>query len=93
MDLLTQLEHETDLPGVTQEQIDAARVEGARDMGRFSAPVWPTATIGDVNLAFGDPGYRDALCSLISREVTETEESSQAGLVIRFGLGEVIINP
>lgn len=32
-DLLTQLETETDVPGVTQEQIDAAREEVARDMG------------------------------------------------------------
>ena len=32
-DLLTRLEHETDISGVTQEQIDAAREEVARDMG------------------------------------------------------------
>jgi hypothetical protein len=32
-DLLTRLEHETDIPGVTQEQIDKARQEVARDMG------------------------------------------------------------
>jgi hypothetical protein len=32
-DLLTRLEHETDIPGVTQEQIDAAQGEVARDMG------------------------------------------------------------
>jgi len=33
MDLLTRLETETDVPGVTQEQIDAARAEVAHDMG------------------------------------------------------------
>jgi hypothetical protein len=32
-DLLTRLEHETDMPGVTQAQIDLARDEVARDMG------------------------------------------------------------
>ena len=32
-DLLTRLEHETDIPGVTQEQIDLARADVARDMG------------------------------------------------------------
>jgi hypothetical protein len=32
-DLLTRLEHETDIPGVTQEQIDTARQEVARDIG------------------------------------------------------------
>lgn len=33
MDLLTCIEDETDVPGVTREQIDAARAEVARDMG------------------------------------------------------------
>jgi len=33
MDLLTRLEHETDIPGVTQEQVNAAREEVARNMG------------------------------------------------------------
>ncbi len=32
-DLLTRLEHETDIPRVTQQEIDAAREEVARDMG------------------------------------------------------------
>lgn len=32
-DLLTRLEHETSIPGVTQEQVDAAREEVAQDMG------------------------------------------------------------
>jgi hypothetical protein len=31
-DLLTRLEQETDVPGVTQEQIDAAREEVSRNM-------------------------------------------------------------
>jgi hypothetical protein len=32
-DLFTRLEQETDIPGVTQEQVDAASREVARDMG------------------------------------------------------------
>lgn len=32
-DLLTRLEQETDIPGVTQEQIDTPRAEVTRDMG------------------------------------------------------------
>jgi hypothetical protein len=32
-DLLSQLEHGTDIPGVTPEQIDSARQEVTRDMG------------------------------------------------------------
>lgn len=33
VDLLTRLEHETDIPGVTQDQIDASRREVSRDIG------------------------------------------------------------
>ena len=32
VDLLTRLEHETDIPGVTQDQIDASRREVSRDI-------------------------------------------------------------
>jgi hypothetical protein len=32
-DLLTRLEHETDIPGVTQDEIIVARQEVERDMG------------------------------------------------------------
>jgi hypothetical protein len=32
-DLLTHLEHETDVPGVTQEQVDTDREEVASNMG------------------------------------------------------------
>lgn len=32
-DLATRLEHETDIPGVTQTEVDEAREEVARDMG------------------------------------------------------------
>jgi hypothetical protein len=60
---------------------------------RFSAYAWPTVTIGEVSREFGDPGYRDALCALITHEVISTEESSAAGLVIRFHLGEIATNP
>jgi hypothetical protein len=60
---------------------------------RFSAYIWPTVTIGDANLHFGDPGYRDALCSFITHEVLSTDESPEVGLGIRFGLGEIVTNP
>ena len=60
---------------------------------RFTAYVWPKVTVGGVTRDFGDQGYRDALCALITHEVTSTEESPEAGLVIRFGLGEVVTNP
>jgi hypothetical protein len=60
---------------------------------RFTAYVWPTVTIGDATLQFGDPGYRDALCAFIMHEVTSAEESPEVGLAIRFGLGAIVTNP
>jgi hypothetical protein len=60
---------------------------------RFSAYVWPTVTLGHISRQFGDPGYRDALCALVTHEVVAIEESPEAGLVIRFALGEVVIDP
>jgi len=60
---------------------------------RFTAYVWPTVTIGEATLQFGDRGYRDALCAFITHEVISTEESPESGLVIRFGLGEIVTNP
>lgn len=60
---------------------------------RFSAYVWPTVTIGDATMHFGDRGYRDALCAFITHEVLSTGESPEVGLVIRFGLGEIVTNP
>jgi len=60
---------------------------------RFTAYVWPTVTIGGTTLLFGDPGYRNALCAFITHEVTSAEESPEAGLVIRFGFGEIVTNP
>jgi len=60
---------------------------------RFSAYVWPTVKIGTTRRRFGDPGYRDALCALIAHEVIATQESADAGLVIRFESGEIVANP
>ena len=60
---------------------------------RFTAYVWPTVTIGDATLRFGEGGYRDAPCAFITHEVLSTEESPEVGLVIRFGLGEIVTNP
>lgn len=62
-------------------------------IARFTNYVWPTVAIGEVTIAFGHAGYRDALCAFIAQEVLSVEESHAAGLVIRFGLGEIITNP
>jgi len=60
---------------------------------RFTLYVWPTVTIGHVTREFGDTGYRDALCAFISHEVVAVDESHECGLVVRFGLGEIVTKP
>jgi hypothetical protein len=60
---------------------------------RFTAYVWPTVTISEATLRFGDPGYRDALCAFITHTVIAADESPDVGLVIRFDLGAIVTNP
>ena len=56
--------------------------------------VWPTITIdGERPRQFGDPGYRDSLCSLIGHVVVATEESPSAGLRVDFAHGSVATRP
>jgi hypothetical protein len=57
---------------------------------RFTAYVWPTAAVGNIVLEFGEPGYRDALCTFIGQRVTAAKESPERGLVIRFASGEIV---
>jgi hypothetical protein len=60
---------------------------------RLTALVWPRVqTSGGVKRA-ADPGYRDALCSLIFRTVTDVSEDSDQGLVVRFDSEALTINP
>jgi hypothetical protein len=63
---------------------------------RLSTYVWPLVeAAGPVahERRFGDQGYRDALCELIGRTVTEVCDSPDNGVVIRFDQGALVINP
>lgn len=63
------------------------------DGSRFTCYVWPTISNGAGALAFGDDGYRDALCAFITHRVVSADETEAAGLVIRFDLGSISTNP
>ncbi|GAB4070077.1 hypothetical protein GCM10028777_34130 [Angustibacter speluncae] len=63
------------------------------DAGRLTLLVWPVVVTGTGISRFGDPGYRDVLCSLIGHPVTSTTESSESGLVLRFEAGELVVRP
>ncbi|MGD8455052.1 MAG: hypothetical protein PVF83_01615 [Anaerolineales bacterium] len=45
---------------------------------------WPVVWIDDQRYDYGKTGYRDAICSLISKNVTRFEEYLDVGLVFEF---------
>ncbi len=52
--------------------------------------VWPDVADADaISVAFGQPGYRDALCSTISEAVTEANLDDGRSLTIEFENGTV----
>lgn len=52
--------------------------------------VWPDVADADaISVAFGQPGYRDALCSTIGENVTEAELDEGGSLTIEFENGTV----
>lgn len=59
--------------------------------------LWPAVSQGDRDggriLRFGEPGYRDAICSFIGQEVQLTAESAETGLIVYFGTGAITLNP
>ena len=55
--------------------------------------VWPTVRSGGDSLEFGQPGYRDGLCSFIGQSVLEADVFVDAGVVLSFSQGEMIVPP
>ena len=52
--------------------------------------VWPDVADADaISVAFGQPGYRDALCSTIGENVTEADLNEGRSLTIEFENGTV----
>ncbi len=50
----------------------------------LSVYVWPAVTIGTTTFRQQDNGYRDALCSLIGKQLQRVDEYLDAGLVLEF---------
>lgn len=55
--------------------------------------MWPTVSRGETRLTVGDPGYRDALCSLIGSEILSTTEAVQSGFAVVLDRGAVLVKP
>lgn len=54
---------------------------------------WPLVDAVGQPLAFGDRGYRDALCGLIDHRVTAVRDDDESGLVLEFGGRSLRIRP
>lgn len=63
------------------------------DGPRFTFWVWPRVQIPTGTYDEGDPGYRDALCSLINARVIATNESSEIGIHLDFNSGSLGVGP
>jgi hypothetical protein len=47
------------------------------DGSRLTFNIWPSVSTSTGDYSFSTPGYRDALCSLISKEVTAISSSDE----------------
>ena len=53
--------------------------------------VWPDVADADgISIAYGEPGYRDALCSVIGETVTAPELNEGRSLTVEFENGTVL---
>jgi hypothetical protein len=62
---------------------------------RFGTPLftlydWPHVLLTDFSVAFGEPEYRNALCSLIGEMVSTASLEEDNALTIEFGNGVVL---
>jgi hypothetical protein len=63
------------------------------DDAMFTLLVWPVVSVRGRDLRFGEPGYRDALCGLITRTVTATDASPEDGFQLVFDSTAMRLNP
>ena len=84
-----------DMSSILGEELNA--VEFVQDFLqlRFSAPLfalyaWPHVLLPDFSVAYGEPEYRNALCSLIGETVAEASLEEGAALTIEFSNGIVL---
>jgi len=78
-----------DISGIVGEELVA--VEFVQDylQLRFDTPLltlyaWPHVLLSDFSVAFGEPEYRNALCSLIGEKVEDAALEEDLSLTIKF---------
>jgi hypothetical protein len=78
-----------DISGIVGEELVA--VEFVQDylQLRFEAPLltlyaWPHVLLSEFSIAYGEPEYRNALCSLIGEKVEEATLEEGDSLTLKF---------
>jgi len=84
-----------DISAIEGEELKAvAFVEDFLEL-RFGTPVitlydWPHVLLADFSVAYGEPEYRNALCSLIGEMVSTASLEEDSALTIEFANGVVL---
>jgi hypothetical protein len=84
-----------DITAIEGEELKAvAFVEDYLEL-RFGAPLltlynWPYVMLPDFSVAYGEPEYRNALCSLIGETVATATLDEESALTIEFTNGVVL---
>ena len=84
-----------DISAIEGEELKSvAFVENFLEL-RFGAPLltlyeWPYVMLPDFSVAYGEPEYRNALCSLIGESVSAATFEEGQSLTIEFGNGVVL---
>ena len=60
------------------------------DGNRFTLNVWPVITVGGKEYKFGEPSYRDSLCSLITKVVKQASGEEKQHLTLDFESGDML---
>jgi hypothetical protein len=66
---------------------------GPQSNPRMTLNVRPRLETFGGSRTHGDLGYRDALCGVIGRTVTDADETEADGLVFQPGSDRLVINP
>ncbi len=84
-----------DLEALSGEQLSAVEFVADYLQLRFGDAlltlyVWPDVADADgISLGFGQPGYRDALCSALGENVTDSHFHDSTALTVEFENGTV----
>ena len=58
---------------------------GFDSKGALTIPVWPEVVTRETSNRFGEPGYRDAVCGFVGRDVGSVTVSKEETITISFG--------